>query len=203
MNQSLTDPQALKAAIAEDIETLKKLDVEILPASDYYKANGRLFLYVFLRIYGTVLGGCIVPSFFYWKDLMSMGAFTYLLELMGAAFVLCAFAFLFIYSSLNHYVLIKYQLRDKLKTGDVLVDKLRLAGNIAYGIFAAVVLILSLFIPPGASLHLAFGGFFVSGIGTSIVVEMETNRIGISALFTLVQHYFDKDKTVMQTIQKR
>ena len=198
MNNKEMNTRELKEAITQDIETLKTLDVDIMPADAYYKANSRLFLHVFFKLYGTILLGFILPCPFYWRELMSFSAheLCYIFIWMPLmALGLCAFAFLFIYSSLNHYVLIKHQLRGHLKTGDLIVKQIRLAGTIAYRIYAAVILIPSLFLFPSAALFLAFGAFFISGIITGILVEMELNRIGISTLFTLVKNYFDKDKT--------
>ena len=197
MNNTTMTPQELKEAITEDIETLKKLEVDIMPADEYYKANLHLFLHVFLKLYGTILLGMVLPVFFYWQELISAPVHEILssLGLMALlALGICLFAFLFLYSALNQYVLINYQLRAKLKTGDLIVQKMRQAGTIAYRIYAAVVLIPSLFLFPGGAVFLAFGAFFISGILTSILVEMELNRIGISTLFTLVKNYFNKDK---------
>lgn len=197
MNNNAMSTQELKEAITQDIETLKTLEVDIMPADEYYKANMGMFVHVFLKLYGTILLGFFLPIILYWKEL----AATPFLELFSSfgllvlmALGLCLFAFLFIYSSLNQYVLINYQLKNKLKTGDLIVKQIRLAGTIAYRIFAAVVLVPSFFLYPGCALFLAFGAFFVSGILTGILVEMELNRIGISTLFTLIKNYFDKDK---------
>lgn len=197
MNNTTLNTHELKEAITEDIETLKTLEVGIMPAHEYYKTNIHLFLHVFFKIYGTILLGLILPVLFNWHE-MSLIPFLELLSSLGfvalLALGLCIFAFLFIYSSLNHYVLINHQLKNKLKTGELLVQKIRMAGTIAYRIFAAVVLIPSVYLYPGCALFLAFGAFFVSGIVTTIIVEMELNRIGISTLFTLVKNYFENDK---------
>jgi len=198
MNNKEMNTHELKAAITQDIETLKKLEVEIMPAHEYYQANVRLFVQVFLKLYGVIILGYLLPCPFYWKELMReelSGLLSAFFWMSLLALGLCAFAFLFIYSALNQYVLIDNQLKHKLKTGDLLVKQIRRAGTLAYRIYAAVVLIPSLFLFPGCALFLAFGAFFVSGILTGILIEMELNRIGISTLFTLVKNYFDKDKT--------
>lgn len=190
--------EELKKAIAEDIETLKTLELDILPAKTYYRANGRLFLQVFLKLYGTVLAAIILPYLSHWRQVSEIPKgelFSGLFSLFGLALGLCAFAFLFIYSALNHYILVNYQLRDKLKTGEVVVDKIRLAGNIAFGIFAAVMLIPALFLEAGMAIFVAIGAFFISAILTNIIIEMEVNRIGLSTIFGVVNAYFDKDKT--------
>ncbi|BCA97254.1 hypothetical protein TUM19329_36150 (plasmid) [Legionella antarctica] len=199
MNNQEMNTHELKKAITEDIETLKTLEVDIMPAHEYYKANVQLFVRVFLKLYGVILLGYLLPCPFYWKSLMSETAYGLLSAFFWMSVLalgLCLFAFLFIYSALNHYILIDCQLKNKLKTGGLMVKQIRRAGTIAYRIYAATVLTLSLFLFPGCALFIAFGAFFISGIVTSILVEMELNRIGISTLFTLVKNYFDKDKTL-------
>lgn len=206
MNKKPMNTHELKEAISRDIETLKTLDVDIMPARAYYQANFRLFRHVFCKIYGTVLLALIVPFLFYWRDLegTSLETLSDLGIVAGLAFGLCVFVFLFISSSLNEYVLIKYQLRNKLETGDLIVQNIRLAGTIAYCIFAVIVLVPSIFLPPGSALFLAFGAFLISGVLTGILIEMEINRIGISTLFTLVKQYFDKDKkSALDSLQNK
>ncbi|HHJ0473914.1 TPA: hypothetical protein ACQDQW_001704, partial [Legionella pneumophila] len=110
MSNEEMNSQELKEAIALDIETLKTLDVDIMPAKEYYQANRRLFLHVFFKLYGTILLGFLLPLPFYWKVLMvetSTHELIYIffwLPLMALG--LCLFVFLFIYSSLNQYILI-------------------------------------------------------------------------------------------------
>ena len=208
MQNNRMNSEDLKKAIAEDIETLKTLELDIIPAKTYYHANGRLFLHVFLKLYGTLIAAIILPYLYHWRQVSEMPInemFEGLFSLFGLALGLCTIAFLFIYSSLNHYVLVNYQLRRKLKTGEVLVDKIRLAGNIAFGIFATIMLVPAIFLEAGMALFVAMGAFFVSAILTNIIIEMEVNRIGLSAIFILVNSYFDKDKTkpAAEYIKKR
>lgn len=188
----------LKQAIKEDIEALKTIDIDIMPSDEYYRTNARLFLYVLFKLFGTALLGLVLPLVWYWHYFSSLSEW---LETLGALFWasllmlgIMVFIMLMISSSLSQYILINYQLRPKLKTGELIVSKMQLTGTIAYRIYAACVLIPSLFLPPGAAFYVAFGAFFVSGILTSILIDMELDRIGISVLFELVKHFFDKDK---------
>lgn len=198
MNNKAMMPQELKEAIRTDIESLKTLDVDIMPADDYYRATARLILYVFFKMYGTVLLGFALPFVWFWQELHSQSEWVLLLsQLAGLSLMVLAmmvFIMTMISSALSHYVLINETLKPKLKTGQLLVEKMRLSGTIAYRIFAAIVLIPALFFPPGAALFTAIGAFFISGILTGILVEMELDRIGISMLFSLVKNFFDKDK---------
>ncbi|MBA2650233.1 MAG: hypothetical protein H0U75_11720 [Legionella sp.] len=197
MNKKVMNNQELKEAITQDIERLKTLEVDIMPAQEYYQTNARLVVYVFLKTYATILLGYILPCFFYWQTLSSNTPYQLLMDFLYMALLalgVCLFAMLFISSAINQYVILNYQLKNKLKTGGLIVEKIRLAGTIAYRIFAAIVLIPSIFLPPGCALILGFGAFIMSGFLTSMLIEMELNRIGISTLFTLVKNYFDKDK---------
>ncbi|HHM2299047.1 TPA: hypothetical protein ACRIDK_001981 [Legionella anisa] len=204
MSNKDRNTKGLKEAIAQDIETLKTLEVDIMASHEYYQANLHLFRKVFLKLYGTILLGFILPIPFqwlfqtrFWQDIKNESIWALVKGYSSMALLalgLCVFAFLFLYSSLTHYVLIDRQLKDKLRTGQFLVEKIRMAGTLAYRIFALIVLVPALFLPPGFSLFLAIGALFASGLITGIVVEMELNRIGISTLFTLVKSYFDSNK---------
>jgi hypothetical protein len=188
----------LKAAITADMAILKTIEVDIMPADDYYRATTRLYLHVFLKLYGIALLGLFLPLIWYWRYFSSWSEWqaTWSALLWTSLLILgvMAFIMLMIGSALSQYILINYQLRPKLKTGDLIIAKIKLSGIIAYRIYAACVLIPSLFLPPGMVLYVAFGAFFVSGILTSTLVEMELDRIGISVLFTLVKNFFDQDK---------
>lgn len=198
MNNKTMTSQELKEAIRKDIEGLNTLDVDIMPADEYYSANARLSLYLFLKLYGTILLGVVLPFLWYGHHVSSLsGLLHYLSNLIGMFVVasgFCAFAFLFVLAWVNQYVLFNYQLRHKLKTGELIVQKTRWIGRIAYRIFAAIVLIPSFFFPPGFALTLSLVGFFVSWFVTNFIFQMEINRLGISTLITLVNTYFDKDK---------
>lgn len=74
MNKKNMNVQELKEAIAQDIETIKTLDVDIMPAREYYELNARLFLSVFFKMYGTILLGYALPCLFYWRELVGSSA---------------------------------------------------------------------------------------------------------------------------------
>lgn len=182
----------LKQAISEDLEALKTLDLNIIPSCEYYRSNLILFVRVFLKIYLTIIGVAFLSmaNFMGFQKTLSTTFIAYA-EVSALAFALTLFVFLFLYSPLNFYLLVKFHLQNRLQTGQLLVDKLQLGGRIAYGIFAFV-LLPTAFFNPAFVLPVAFAALFISGIITSIIVEMETNRIGITVLFTLVKSYFDK-----------
>lgn len=192
--------QDLKQAITEDIETLKSLDMEIMPSQDYYRANLGIFKAVFLRMYLTVVGAAILSIFLHWDSFFSgkENAFYHSLLTFGCSFLLSGFMFLFIQATLNNYVIFYHQIRFRLKTGELIDQQTKRAGWLAYKIFAVVVVVPTLFLHPVCVSLVEFGAFFVSGIVTGIIIEMEMKRIGISTLFTQIKHYFDKSKNGLQ-----
>lgn len=192
--------QNLKQMISEDINVLKTLDLDIMPAGDYYKANLRLFLTVFLRMYLTVAGAAVISIFLHWSSFFSdkwNGLWEMLLT-FGGSFLLTGFIFLFIYETLNNYVIFDYQIRSKLQSGALIDKQIKRAGWVAYTIFAVVVVVPTIVFHPMAVLIAEFVAFFASGIFTGIIIEMEMKRVGISTLFTLIRGYFDKSKDEIQ-----
>ena len=191
------NPTELKQAIAADIDTLKTLDLEIMSADEYYRANLMQFRHVFLKIYCTIIGSMLLAMMLHLPQMggLSWDLFVAMVETFGLALGLVAIVFLFIYDTIAHYIIVKNQLRHKLKTGDVIVEKFQLLGKISYRIFATIVITPAFFLDPGCVLVATAAGFFITAILTGIIIDMETNRIGISTLMTLINKYFDKKKT--------
>ena len=46
------DSKELKQSIKDDIETMEHLELDIMPAKDYYRNNFNLFFRVYLMMYG-------------------------------------------------------------------------------------------------------------------------------------------------------
>ena len=168
------NPIELKQAIADDIETLKTLDLEIMPAHEYYSANLRQFRYVFLKIYLTIFGAILLSTMLH---LQQMGGLSWELliatiEGSGLALGMVAIVFLFIYDTITHYIIVKHQLRHKLKTGDVIVEKFQLCGKISYRIFATIVIIPAFFLDPGCVLVASAAGFIITPVLTGVIIYM-------------------------------
>ena len=188
----------LKQAINEDINTLKSLDLEIMPSQEYYRENLILFKKVYLRMYLPTFFAALISLCFHWKEVFYQYDTWYGIAFaFGGPIILTGFIFLFIQDSLNNYVIFYHQIRQKLKTGELIDQQIRRAGWLAYKIFALVVIVPTLFFHPGSVLFAEFGAYFVSATITGIIIEMEMKRIGISTLFTLIKHYFDKDKSLL------
>lgn len=198
--ENVMNAHNLKQMITEDIDILKSLDLEIMSSEDYYMANLKLFKTVFLRMYLTVVGTAMISILFHWSSFFSdrREVLYQILLMFGGGLLLTGFIFLFIQETLNNYVIFYHQIRSKLKSGELLNNQIRKAGWLAYKIFAVIVVVPILFLEPVCVLLAEFGAFFVSGIITGLLIEMEMKRIGVSALFTLIKCYFDKSKNEIQ-----
>lgn len=181
----------LKKAMAEDINTFKSLDLEIMEARDYYRANIKLFIGTFLAINIIPIIAGFLSSIFHWSEVAStFKVWENVAILFGIATFISGFIFLLLFDHLNNYVIFYHQIRPRLKTGKILVEKIKFAALIAYVTFAISVIIPALFFPPEGVLIIEPIAFFISGIVSQSVIDLEIKRIGISALFTVLTNYF-------------
>lgn len=201
----------LKQDIIGDLETLKKLDVEIMPAKQYYRLTFSLFCKMFFIFYITALGGCI---------LYNQGIALCMLWLpLFVTMILTLFNFCYI----NDYIIFKYQIKPKLKTGDLILKKIKFTVWLFFILYIIGVWSVSTFFgftlaEPSSHSHAAaetvvtsnyhpsfaqwiflilytsafpFGGFLVACLLAQNIVWVELKRTGISILFTIIQKYFD------------
>ena len=187
----------LKQAIADDLAALKQLDLDVMPSKTYYRANAYAFGRVFLRLYGLCLGACILPALCRqnWHEFFAKTQWLdSVIVILLSPFAFTLFSLFFLHSAINHYVIFTAQIQTKLKAGSVLAEKMRFGGWLAYGFFGMIVCFATFIADP----ELIFFAEAMSTIPalmlTSIIVEMETNRIGISALSLAVNQYLSKDK---------
>ncbi len=190
------DSTQLKQAISDDLETIKRLDLDIVPANDYYRANARAFMLVSLRIYGLCLGACIMPALFreHWHVFFEHSTWIengLTLALSALAFTL--FSLFMLHSGINHYVIFNLQLRQKFKTGDVLLKKMQFGGWVAFSVFGLINTLATFIADPGLIFFAEIIAAIPTAIITSMLIEMETNRIGLSALTLAVNKYLSKD----------
>lgn len=186
----------LKQAIARDIETLKFLDVEIIPARTYYMsllkliAGGiwKISLIVFLTITFSFIHNPTHP-------LKGSGDYVEMVCISAlAAFFMALGAIFFLLPSINHYYLTQYHLQNRLETGHLLVNKLRQCGWMFLGILALFCLMFASYAESAAIFFMIGLAFMGSAFLTYLAISMEINRVGISTLFTVVNQFFNKDK---------
>ncbi|WP_131783648.1 hypothetical protein [Legionella gresilensis] len=186
--------QALKEAISEDIETIKNLNPDIIPAKIYYSKLLTLFISGFWKIWLIVsitiaYAGINHPSN---EGLAREAASQVMSESTLMAFFLSFGAMLLLSPSINFFILFRFHLESKLKTGALLVRKFK---HITYLFFGFFILLCALFGSYGESaaiFMIVVFSFFGSLAATYFFVKMELNRIGISTIFTIFDIYFNK-----------
>ena len=181
----------LKQAIVEDIDTLKTLDIGILESTVYYSEYRHLAVIGFLLMwFPTVIAGFLAIPF-QWT--LFIGAPIY-----NTAFILLAPALLSLlwmttYSGLiGQWVVFKHQIKPHLKTGDVLYNAWRPLFKTPYLVYAILLTIVTHFTSFQAAFLFQFGGFLLLEYAFGLLIEMEVNRVGISALFVVMKDYFQK-----------
>lgn len=188
--------QDLRKAISDDVETIKSLHPEIIPVKIYYPRLLQLFVSSFLKVWFIVsltiaYAGITHPS----NDGLAREAISQVMrEATLMAFFLSFGAMLLLTPALNFFILFRFHLEKVLKTGALLARKLK---HVAYIFFGCFILLCTLFgsYIESAAIFMGIGfSFFGSLAATYFLVKMELNRIGIYTLFTLFDHYFNKEK---------
>lgn len=186
----------LKQAIEDDLITLKSLDVDIIPAREYYGGLLKLFAGVLWKLSLIVFFAILYASYSEPSNsgianeslmrLITESAFMALFMSLGALIVLG--------SALIHYYLIQYYLKNKLKTGQLLVNKLKHCGWVFLGVFAFFSLGFASFTQSAAIFLMIGFSFFIGVFLSQMFLNMEMNRVGISTIYTVVNQWFKKDK---------
>ncbi|HAT8643607.1 hypothetical protein [Legionella pneumophila] len=190
--------QELKQAIANDIEVMKHMDVEIIPATEYYLSLLKLVVGGFWKL-GVVSFLAILFACLHNPRYPLNGWEAYFNEITSSALIGFSMALgviVLLFHALNYYYLIKYHLEKRLKLGKILITKLKQAAYLFWGLFALFCL---MFASQAESFtgYLAVGSaFIVSAVITCLIISMELNRVGISALFTVVSQFINKGKTI-------
>jgi hypothetical protein len=185
----------LKQAIASDIETLKSLDVEIIPAKIYYMGLfklmaggvGKLGLVVFLAIIYASVHNSTPP-------ISGEGEYIELIiwSIIAAIFM-ASCAMLILLSPISQYYLIKYHLKNRLKTGELLVSKLKHFAWLFFGVFILFCVMFASDAQPAVVFLMIIFSFMGSAFIAYLVVGMEMNRVGMRTLFTVVNNFFNKE----------
>ena len=183
----------LKQAIADDIEGLKNFDIDIMESKEYYGALRREACRLFLWLWLTFIGTKIFWIPVQWKEFIQDPLYAIGFLTIGSALVALLFVFI-AFLTLSDLVLFKYQMKPKLKTGQFLWDEATFAGRKVYFWFVGLLMVANAFIDWPYVLGVEFGVTLVSIMIAKMLFELELRRVGISALFTVIREYFDKDK---------
>lgn len=195
--------QELKLAIAQDVKTIKTLDLDIIPARLYYSNFLKLFISGLWKIWLIVsitiaYAGIHNPSN---EGLAREVAFQVIGESILMAFFLSFGAMLLLSPAINFFILFRFHLEKNLKTGQLLVKKLK---HIAYLFLSVFMLFCAMFasFSESAAIFMLVGfAFFGSALVTYFLVGMEFNRIGVRLIFTVINEFFDKGKRMELPLQ--
>lgn len=186
----------LKALIADDIEAIKSLDIESISAREYY---GNIFKLIGGGIWKLGLIACIAIMFSSIRNstppLIGLDAYLEaILKSVMIAFFMGSVAMIFLGSAMNHYFLIRHYLRNRLKTGELLVKKLQQSAYFFLSVFAVLCLIFASYAESTTIIFMVGLAFIISAVVTYVAISMEMNRIGVGVLFALISQCFNKDK---------
>lgn len=192
----MMNSQELKQAIVEDIETLKGLSLEIIPASDYYRGllkllKGGVFklglIAFFVLFYATVFN----PTYENLKsDYIELA-----IKSAAIAFSMALCAMILLLTAITHYYLFRCHLENKLKTGPLLVKKMQQCAHLFLCVFFLLSFIVVNLIEPSFVLFSMPFIFLATSFIAYTAISMEINRIGIATFCMCINTFFNKDKT--------
>lgn len=184
----------LKQQIQADLEALKSLDLEIMPAKTYYWENLKFFLMIwgsFLAI--QLIAANAINKMGVWQDYFQEYA-EHASAIVGKMWLGCIVSSLvislFLLSRIKFYVIFKHQVRKHLQTGDVLTRKMHHIAWIFFCIFVFFIFPCTLFVNPDLTLFAAMAAFIFTALTSQFLISMELTRIGISVLFNAVSTFF-------------
>lgn len=192
------NPRELKQALDEDVQVIKTLNPEIIPARFYYGTLLKLFASGFWKIWlitsaTLAYAGVHNPS----NEAIAREAVSQIIQEAALMGFFMSFGFMLLLTqALNFSILLRFHLAHRLKTGPLLNKKLK---HIAYLFFGAFTLLCAMFGSYGesAAIFVLVGlSFFGSLLICYFLVSMEINRIGLSLICSVIQEFFQKGKKV-------
>ncbi|RMW99883.1 hypothetical protein [Legionella jordanis] len=187
----------LKQAITEDLNRLKHLEIDVIPAKTYYTDLFKLAVNAFWKI-GLVLFIAMLYVFltdehpraqmpgFYWEQTR---------DALLATVMMSTAVLIVLLPSLIHYYLIQYHLQHRLKTGALLVKKLQCCAWLFWGVFVLFAILFASYAEIATIFFLLGFALIGSALVTYFVMSLEFNRVGLSILFTVIRRWFNGDKT--------
>ena len=115
-------------------------------------------------------------------------------KMVGGVIVSSLFFMFFFIGKVKTYVIFKHQIKPKLKTGDYLTTKIKLAFKLYFGVFGTLVLMTIPLFDQDMTFFAGIAAFIFSAIIASIGINMEASRIGISVLSTAIASFFDSHR---------
>ena len=183
---------ALKEAITADIEILKYLDVDIMESSLYYSEIRRLAWTVFLLLSLPTLMAEVIYLPFDWPLFVKCPAYHTGFILLVPALISLLFL-VGLFGLMSEVVIFKHQLKPHLYTGELLYQKTLKVWRVPYAVYAVSILLITPCFGWWSAGAVEFGAALVVPVILKVIIDLEINRIGVSALFTVIKKYFEKN----------
>lgn len=175
----------LSKDIKDDINTLKNLDIKIMPSQSFYKE---------VRVHAIPLYSTLVLISWLTMALFLNNAGEIFIDLIVTLIFVLIPGF-FMFSKVAEYVFFTQSIKPHLKTGKLIDEKFRQFSGIFIGSYAVIQLI---FVTLLSSIRLQYVGekgmsiiapFLIAIAITNWFVKMELTRTGIASLFYLVHSF--------------
>lgn len=194
--------QELKSAVTVDVETIKTLNPEIIPASVYYLSLLKCTA-IGLTFFWLVISLCIAYAGIHYPSNDELARET-LSEIFSESVLMAFFmsigGILILLPSIVSYLQFHFHLENKLLTGIVLKKKFK---QFAVCFMITFLLLCALFASGTESAVIFFTiglSFFGSLFLTYVIVSMEISRLGLTVLFTAINQFRSPDKPDELTI---
>ena len=188
----------MKAAIQEDIETLKTIDVDILSQKEYYGAIRKLYFSVCFKMYASLIIPFVLAHLLYDSGIIPYDAeaLDYAVLAWIAAIPGTIILSIPLFGLITNYIIFKRQFKDKLRLGEDIDQMIRRMGRLAWFSFWCVMSLATVAFHPFMLLMLGVfgGGVILWGIG--MFIEMEVKRLGISVLFEALKKHFETNEAI-------
>ena len=184
----------LKSAITRDMEMLKHLDVDIMEPGLYYREIRRLVWTIFLLLFLPTIAAELICIPFKWPSFAEYPMHHMAQTLLFPAFISLLFL-INLFGLISEWVIFNHQLKSHLYTGDLLHQKACTIWRLPYVIYALSILLITPFFGWEYAVGVQFAAALIVPVILQLMINLEINRIGVSALFTVIKQYFESSQT--------
>ena len=194
----MMNSQECKQFIQEDIQRMKSLDLEILPASIFYRNVLNKIVVLYLIMVGIPL---LVMMAFGKSNILTL---EFYVEDWLYLSILYGFISLFFLPKIAEYIVFKETIKPHLKLGAVIDAKFKFLFRTFAIIYTLWVLFDTNYLFSmdfnhfGERMFTVIVGIVLGSFITSLVFYMEISRIGLAAIFELISAFKKKDKKSIQ-----
>jgi len=189
-----------KQQIQADLEVLKTLDLDIMPAKTFYGENLKFFLIVWSCFLGIqLIAAKAINKAGIWQDYFQDYA-EHTSSIIGKMWLGCIVSSfvisLFLLSRIKFYIIFKHQIRIHLQTGDMITRKMHYIAWIFLFLFVFFIFPCTLFFNPDLTLFATMAAFIFTALASQFLIGMELTRVGVGVVFDAVSALFDKTTNV-------